>query len=201
MRNYEKCQKALPGPIHYRKYNHQHGVLHALNQCALLLTIPYGLTYKSKHAGCIGTCRAFTYRYSYKLWGFFQSTIRTTCCFQETLENVPPLAPFSVTATAAPWLEVKFFKGASSTAKTAAMMKFHVKKRHHRLSTSQKPTASSTTFKDYQLPVQKLRSLAPSDKRKVERDISFSHHLNRTEPPHQRIQSPSSQTHGDPGAQ
>lgn len=98
---------------------------------------------------------------------------------------------------------VNFFKGASSTAKTAVASpkpkQFHVKKKHHRLSTSQKPTASSTTFKDYQLPVQKLRSLAPSDKRKVERDISLSHHLNRTEAPHQRIQSPSSQTHGDPG--
>lgn len=116
MRNYEKCQKALPGPIHYRKYNHQHGVLHALNQCALLLTIPYGLTYKSKHAGCMPCLYISLFL---QIVGFFQSTIRTTCCFQETLENVPPLAPFSVTATAAPWLEVKFFKGASSTAKTA----------------------------------------------------------------------------------
>ena len=149
MRNYEKCQKALPGPIHYRKYNHQHGVLHALNPCALLLTIPYGLTYKSKHAGCM-PCLYISF--FLQIVGFFQSTIRTTCCFQETLENVPPLAPFSVTATAAPWREVNFFKGASSTAKTAVMMKFHMKKRHHRLSRSQKPTASSTTFKDYQLP-------------------------------------------------
>ena len=54
------------------------------------------------------------------------------------------------------------------------------KKRHHRLSTSQKPTASSTTFKDYQLPVQKLMSLAPSDKRKVERDISHQPFTSRS---------------------
>ena len=84
--------------------------------------------------------------------GFFQSTIRTTCCFQETLENVPPLAPFSATATAAPWLEVNFFKGASSTAKTAAMMKFHVKKRHHRLSTK----ANSRNSGAWHLPIKEM---------------------------------------------
>ena len=111
-------------------------------------------------------------------------------------------------------------ESATTSAKTAAVIhasrrngwlhrnqkKFHVKEGTTRY--KKKPLDFySTNFKVCQSPFQNLRCLAPSDKRRVETDISLlyhSHSVPLDSSPHQSphtsrwIQSPSWQTHSEP---
>ena len=148
-------------------------------------------------------------------------------CFQETFERVPPLAPFSRTATAfaVPWLQWRFQNSKISRAPRRppkqlqsfmhleGMGGFTETKRNFMwkkapLGTRKKPLDFySTNFKVCQSPFQNLRCLAPSDKRRVETDISLlyhSHSVPLDSSPHQSphtsrwIQSPSWQTHSEP---